>query len=110
MLGVALAAEITIGLGAWSAGGVELGVRPVGAAPVLAVDNVRAVGLLLYSRYLFVFELAGFVLLVAMVGAIVLTQRPRVGSKSQSIARQNARRPEEATRMVDAVSGEGVRL
>ncbi len=110
VLGVALAAEITIGLGAWSAGGVELGVWPVGAAPVLAVDNVKAVGLLLYSRYLFVFELAGFVLLVAMIGAIVLTQRPRVGSKSQSIARQNARRPEEATRMVDAVSGEGVVL
>ena len=110
VLGVALAAEITIGLGAWSAGGIELGARPVALAPVLAVDNVRAVGLLLYSRYLFVFELAGFVLLVAMIGAIVLTQRPRVGSKSQSIARQNARRPEEATRLVDAVSGEGVRL
>ncbi len=110
VLGVALAAEITIGVGAWSAGGVELGVRPVGAVSVPAVDNVRAVGLLLYSRYLFVFELAGFVLLVAMIGAIVLTQRPRVGSKSQSIARQNARRPEEATRLVDAVSGEGVRL
>lgn len=109
-LGVALTAEITIGLGAWSAGGVELGARPVAGGTVLAIDNVRAVGLLLYSRYLFVFELAGFVLLVAMIGAIVLTQRPRVGSKSQSIARQNARRPEEATRLVDAVSGEGVRL
>ena len=108
VLGIALAAEITIGLGAWSAGGIELGARPVVSA--LAVDNVRAVGLLLYSRYLFVFELAGFVLLVAMIGAIVLTQRPRVGSKAQSIARQNARRPEDATRLVDAASGEGVRL
>ena len=110
MLGVALAAEITIGVGAWSAGGVELGVRPAAAASPVAVDNVRAVGLLLYSRYLFVFELAGFVLLVAMIGAIVLTQRPRVGSKAQSITRQNARRPQDATRLVDAASGEGVRL
>ena len=109
-LGLALAAEITIGVGAWSAGGVELGVRQGAAVPPLAIDNVRAVGLLLYSRYLFVFELAGFVLLVAMIGAIVLTQRPRIGSKSQSIAKQNARRPGEATRLVDAVSGEGVRL
>ena len=109
LLGLALAAEIVIGVGAWGAGGVRLGTAD-DAARIAGVDNIRAVGQLLYSRYLFVFEMAGFVLLVAMIGAIVLTQRPRVGSKYQSIARQNARRPEEATRLVDAVSGEGVRL
>ncbi|MGE6155627.1 hypothetical protein ACQJ25_27020, partial [Klebsiella pneumoniae] len=65
---------------------------------------------LLYTRYLFVFEAAGFVLLVAMIGAIVLTHRQRGGVRGQNIARQNARRPQDATRNVQPPVGEGVQL
>ena len=107
-LAVALAAEILIGIGAWSAGGVKINQR---IAPIdTAVPNIQAMGQLLYTRYLFVFEAAGFVLLVAMIGAIVLTHRQRGGVRAQSPFRQIARRPEDATRNVQPPVGQGVQL
>ena len=107
-LAVALAAEILIGIGAWSAGGLKISQR---IAPIdTAVPNVQAMGQLLYTRYLFVFEAAGFVLLVAMIGAIVLTHRQRGGVRGQNIARQNARRPQDATRNTQPTVGQGVQL
>ncbi|MBB4155222.1 NADH-quinone oxidoreductase subunit J [Sphingomonas jinjuensis] len=107
-LAVALAAEMMIALGAWSAGKIDLTRR---IAPVDAtVPNIQAMGNLLYTRYLFVFEGAGLVLLVAMIGAIVLTHRDRSGARYQNIARQNARRPQDATRNVKPEIGQGVQL
>ena len=107
-LAVALVCEIFIGIGAWSAGGIDLARR---AAPVdPAIPNIQAIGNLLYTRYLFVFEGAGLVLLVAMIGAIVLTHRERKGVRGQNIARQVARRPEEATRNMRPEVGQGVQL
>ncbi|MBI0474659.1 NADH-quinone oxidoreductase subunit J [Sphingomonas sp. MA1305] len=107
-LAVGLAAEIIIAVGAWSAGGVKLSQR---IAPIDGtVPNIQAIGNLLYTRYLFVFEGAGFVLLVAMIGAIVLTHRQRGGVRAQSPFRQIARRPEDATRNVQPPVGEGVQL
>ena len=107
-LAAALLAEIVIGVGAYGAGGIELARR---AAPVAAgVPNIEAIGRLLYTRYLFVFEGAGLVLLVAMIGAIVLTYRRRGGVRAQNVSRQNARRPEDATRNVDQPVGVGVEL
>jgi NADH-quinone oxidoreductase subunit J len=107
-LAVALAAEIIIAVGAWSAGGVQLARR---AAPVVAtVPNIQAIGALLYTRYLFLFEAAGLVLLVAMIGAIVLTHRERGGVRGQNIARQIQRRPQDATRNVKPAIGQGVQL
>ena len=107
-LAVALAAEVMIAIGAWSAGGIELARR---AAPIdAAVPNIEAIGYLLYTRYLFVFEGAGLVLLVAMIGAIVLTHRERSGVRPQNIARQVARRPQDATRNARPVVGQGVEL
>ena len=108
VLAVALVAEIMIGVFAWSAGGIELSRR---AAPVDAgVPNITAVGYLLYTRYLFIFEAAGFVLLVAMIGAIVLTHRERSGAHRQNIGRQIARRPQDATRNMQPGIGQGVQL
>ncbi len=108
-LALALAAEIVIGAGAWSAGGIALAAK---AAPVAAdVPNIEAIGRLLYSRYLFIFELAGLVLLVAMIGAIVLTHRERGGVKKQSIFSQINRRSKDAVRNVkDVPVGQGVEL
>ena len=57
------------------------------------VSNTAALGLLLYTRYVFFFQMAGMILLVAMIGAIVLTLRHKEGVKRQDIARQVARRP-----------------
>ena len=107
-IAVALAAEIVIAVQAWSVGGVELARRT--AATVDARPNIQALGELLYTRYLFLFEGAGLVLLVAMIGAIVLTHRDRKGTRYQNVGRQNARRPQDATRNVDQPVGVGVEL
>jgi NADH-quinone oxidoreductase subunit J len=107
-LAIALAAEITIGVGAYSTGAIELSRR---AAPMTAqVPNIVALGNLLYTRYLFVFEGAGLVLLVAMIGAIVLTHRERSGVRPQNIRQQIMRRPQDATRNVDQPVGQGMQL
>ncbi|RYY25088.1 MAG: NADH-quinone oxidoreductase subunit J [Sphingomonadales bacterium] len=108
LLAVALVAEIIIAVGAWSAGGVQLGRR---IAPIDAeTPNIEAVGQLLYSRYLFVFEGAGLVLLVAMIGAIVLTHRQRSDVRVQNISRQINRRSKDATRNMKPPVGQGVEL
>ena len=108
LLAVVLAAELIFALGAWQAGSVQLALR---AAPIdPAISNTQAIGELLYTRYIFLFEAAGIVLLVAMIGAIVLTNRPRSGVRRQNVDAQNARRPQDATRLVDAPVGEGVVL
>jgi len=107
-LAVALIAEIIVAVGAYSAGALQLGRR---IAPVDAkVPNIEAIGQLLYSRYLFVFEGAGLVLLVAMIGAIVLTLRPRADVKPQKVSRQVQRRAKDATRNVNQPVGQGVEL
>ncbi len=103
-----LGSEIVVATGAWVAGGLALGRR---AAPIpAAVPNIEALGVLIYTRYLYVFEGAGLVLLVAMIGAIVLTHRARSGVRAQNVARQNQRRPQDAIRMTTPAYGEGVEL
>ncbi len=107
-LALVLAAEVVIGFYGYSAGGVELAAK---AAPVdPSIPNVEAVGRLLYTRYLFVFEAAGLVLLVAMIGAIVLTHRERGGVRKQSISSQINRRSKDATRNMQPPVGQGVEL
>ena len=112
-LGLALAAvflaELIFGIGAYRAGNIALGEHALNPAR-MGASNIQAVGELLYTRYIFLFESAGLVLLVAMVGAIVLTHRKRAGVRPQSIASQVRRRPEEATRNTQPVVGEGVEL
>jgi NADH-quinone oxidoreductase subunit J len=105
-----LLAELVLGLGANSAGVLHLGVADGNAAPLAGAPNIEAIGAVLYSRYLFLFEAAGVVLLVAMIGAIVLTHRDRSGTKPQNISKQVARRPEEATVNTQPEVGKGVSL
>jgi NADH-quinone oxidoreductase subunit J len=73
-----------------------------------ALDNTRALGQVIYTRYVFLFQGAGAVLLVAMVGAIVLTLQHKPNVKRQNIGRQVSRRRSEATELVKVKSGEGV--
>lgn len=115
-LGIAIAlvllAELGLGLGAYGAGGIELGASDATAAMRGDVSNIEAIGALLYGRYIILFEIAGIILLVAMIGAIVLTfQPPAPGSRAQQdIGKQIARRPEEATQMKNPEIGQGVEL
>ncbi|MEG3146943.1 NADH-quinone oxidoreductase subunit J [Sphingomonas sp. RT2P30] len=107
-LAIALAAEVIIAIGAYGAGAVELGRRV--AVIKDDVPNIEAIGNLLYTRYLFVFEGAGLVLLVAMIGAIVLTHRERSGVRPQNVSRQVSRRPQDAVRKTQPGVGQGVEL
>ena len=108
LLALVLLAELVFAVAAWNAGSIELAVK---AAPVdRQVPNIQALGTVLYTRYLYLFEGAGLVLLVAMIGAIVLTHRTRSGIRPQNVSRQNQRRPEDATRNVDPGVGQGVTL
>jgi len=103
-----LAAEILLGVGIWQAGPIQLSNR---AAPTPDdMQNIQAIGALLYTRYIFLFEAAGLVLLVAMIGAIVLTHRARGSARSQNVGRQNRRRPEDAVVNIAQPVGKGVEL
>lgn len=114
-LGIAVAAillaEMVLGIGAYRAGALELGVPDGSAAPILGESNIENIGVLLYGRYLLLFETAGFILLVAMVGAIVLTHRGNLAPRGQQkIAKQIARRPDEAVVNARPEVGQGIRL
>ena len=114
-LGIAIAlvllGELVLGIGAWKAGAMKLGTPDGSAAPLLDRSNIESIGALLYGKYLFLFETAGIILLVAMVGAIVLTHRgARAPRGQQDIARQIARKPGEATVNTKPEVGQGVQL
>ena len=107
-LAALLIVEIGFAIVAWNAGGIDTGAR---AAPVAAnASNIEALGLLLYTRYLLIFEMAGVVLLVAMVGAIVLTRRRRSDVRPQKVSAQVRRRPQDAVRLTQPPVGEGVEI
>ncbi|MET3925323.1 NADH-quinone oxidoreductase subunit J [Devosia sp. 2618] len=72
------------------------------------VDNIRAIGLVLYTRYIFLFQGAAAVLLVAMIGAIVLTLRHKPNVKRQNPVDQVARRPADTLEVVKVKSGQGL--
>ncbi len=76
------------------------------AVPVHAT-NTEALGRILYTTYIYYFQAAGLVLLVAMIGAIVLTLRHRPGVRRQSIPRQNARTPALSVELRDVKPGQG---
>ncbi|HZU62550.1 MAG TPA: NADH-quinone oxidoreductase subunit J [Novosphingobium sp.] len=109
-IAVVLLAELGMGLGAWHAGGLQLGVADPATAPQAGLSNIQSIGALLYGRYLFLFEGSGIILLVAMIGAIVLTHRQRTGVKTQSIWKQVSRRPADATVNTRPAVGEGVQI
>jgi NADH-quinone oxidoreductase subunit J len=102
LAGVILA-EIFFGVIAWNAGGLAPAAPAAPARP-----NIVALGELLYTRYLFIFEAAGIVLLVAMVGAIVLTRRKRSDVRPQNISAQVRRRPQDAVVNMQPGVGQGV--
>ena len=115
-LGIAIAlvllAELVLGIGAYRAGALELGVPDGSAAPMMDRSNIESLGTVLYGKYLFLFETAGIILLVAMVGAIALTHRERpAGARGhQDIGKQVRRRPGDATEMKKPEIGKGVEL
>lgn len=111
VIALILLAELVLGLSAYRVGAIELGTAAAGDAPAMVASNTGAIGGMLYTRYLFLFEAAGIILLVAMIGAIVLTHRPPKSKRGhQDIGKQVRRNPNEATVMKQPTVGEGVEL
>ncbi len=109
LIGLILVAELILGLGAYRAGALALGEAV--SEPINAnMPNIQAIGGLLYTKYIFLFEAAGLILLVAMIGAIVLTLRTRSGVRPQNVAQQIARRPQDAIVNRQPEIGKGVEL
>jgi NADH-quinone oxidoreductase subunit J len=107
-IGIVLLAEILFGLGVW--GGTSGTIQALGksGAQLNAVDNTRAIGRVLYTQYFFLFQAAGAVLLVAMIGAIVLTLRTRPGIRRQRVSAQLYRSKEETISVVKVPTRGGV--
>ena len=106
VIGAILLAELLVVVGAWA---INPGAPKAVAAPIAAgVTNTQALGLVLYTRYVYYFEAAGVILLVAMVGAIVLTLQHKPGVKRQNVAEQVARRRSTAIEIVKVKSGQGL--
>ncbi|HEX2580767.1 MAG TPA: NADH-quinone oxidoreductase subunit J [Dongiaceae bacterium] len=106
MVGVLLITEIIVALASWRGGDLAAPQSPT--PPVAQVGNTHALGQILYTDYLYLFQGAGVVLLVAMIGAIVLTHRQRSDVRRQKIAAQVARRKEESVAIVKVQSGSGI--
>ena len=108
VIGLVLLAELVIVVGGWT---LAPGAAQIAAAPAPAADaisNTHALGALIYTHYIYLFQAAGLILLVAMIGAIVLTHRRRPGVRRQRIADQVRRSPAETIKMVNMPPGAGI--
>jgi len=106
-IGLILLVELALVLGTWniSPDAIKTVREPIAAA---GVTNTQALGLILYTKYAYYFQAAGLVLLVAMIGAIVLTLRHKPHVKRQDIAVQVARNPSTAIEIRKVKSGQGI--
>jgi len=108
LVGVVFLVELLLVVAAWAIGP---GVQRAITAPIPPLDvhsNTEALGLVLYTRYVYFFEVAGLVLLVAMIGAIVLTLRHKPNVKRQNIAEQVGRTREAAVELKHVRPGQGL--
>jgi NADH-quinone oxidoreductase subunit J len=105
LIAVVILVQLGFVFGAWEVSDEAVALRAA-VAPA-GVDNTTALGMLLYTKYVFLFQAAGLILLVAMVGAIVLTLRKRVHVKRQDVLQQMYRDPKAAVQLVDIKPGQG---
>jgi NADH-quinone oxidoreductase subunit J len=105
-IGLILLGELVLVLATWpkSAAALQVAATPAPAG----VSNTEAIGRILYTQYVYYFQAAGLVLLVAMIGSIVLTLRHKEGVKRQDIASQVARRPATAIEVRKVRPGQGI--
>jgi NADH-quinone oxidoreductase subunit J len=106
LIGVVLLMQVAIGVGVWQADPNAASLRQA-VAPT-EIENTRALGLILYDRYFLLFQLSGLILLVAMIGAILLTLRHRKDIKRQNVLQQMWRDPAKAMELKDVKPGQGL--
>ena len=108
LIGVIFLIELVLVVSGWAISPSAIQVAIVSNPPAEAVTNTEAIGRVLYTRYALFFQFAGLVLLVAMIGAIVLTLRDRPGVRRQNIAAQNARDPKEVISLQNVPARQGL--
>lgn len=107
-IGIVLLAEIIMVLISRSSSITTEAISHVAQPTPTGVTNTEALGLILYTDYIYIFQAAGLILLVAMIGAIVLTHRKRPGVKRQNIAEQVARNPKNVIEVKKVRPGKGI--
>ena len=108
LIGILLLVELLVVLGGWV---VIPQAASNAAAPIPPLDqvtNTQAIGRIIYTDYFYLFQAAGLILLVAMIGAIVLTLRKRPGARRQKIADQLDRKASDAIEIVKVTTGSGI--
>jgi NADH-quinone oxidoreductase subunit J len=108
LVGVVVLMQLALGVGAWVTSDGAMGLRGAVTPDASKVENTRALGMLIYDKYLLLFQLSGLILLVAMIGAIVLTLRHRKDIKRQNVLHQMWRDPGKAMELVDVKPGQGL--
>jgi NADH-quinone oxidoreductase subunit J len=108
LVGLVLLAELVLISVSWALSPTGTIVGAAAPAGAVVISNTRALGDILYTRYLFPFQVAGLILLVAMIGAIVLTLRHRADVRRQSIEAQLARTRAQSVEVVKVPVGERV--
>jgi NADH-quinone oxidoreductase subunit J len=108
LIGIVLFLEIMLGLGVIGSDKLALAGLSKAGPQAAAITNTRAIGQVLYTQYFYLFQVAGVVLLVAMIGAIVLTLRSRPGVRRQRIAEQLYRPKEDTISVVKVPTRGGV--
>ncbi|MGB0959683.1 MAG: NADH-quinone oxidoreductase subunit J [Halocynthiibacter sp.] len=108
LIGVILLIELSFVFGAWEFGDHAEAARQAVTPALTEAHNTQALGQLIYDDYIFLFQVAGLILLVAMIGAIVLTLRHRDDVKRQNVITQMHRDPAKQLEMVDVKPGQGL--
>ena len=108
LVALILLAELAVVYGGWTMAPSAEGLRVAPTPSMSEISNTEALGAILYTDYVYTFQAAGIVLLVAMIGAIVLTLRRRPGVRKQKISEQIKRRPEDTVSVVQVPSRKGL--
>lgn len=108
LVGAILFVELALTIGAWTAAPTAERAAAAPTPPIAEITNTEALGNMIYTEYVYLFQAAGLILLIAMIGAIVLTHRRREGVRRQVISEQNARSVEDSVEVVQVPRGGGV--
>tara|TARA_B100001057_G_C22075640_1_gene653734 strand:- start:35 stop:520 length:486 start_codon:yes stop_codon:yes gene_type:complete len=107
IVSVLILLELLVVVGGWK---YKKDIMSSGNLILSEISNTHQLGLVMYTEYILYFQLAGIVLLLAMIGAILLTFRERLGVKKQSYINQISRSPETAVELIEVKSNQGVKI
>lgn len=108
LIAVVILMQLGVVFGVWEFSGAAIDLRAAVTPEPEALQNTAALGVILYDQFFLLFQLAGLILLVAMIGAIVLTLRHRTDIKRQNVMAQMHRDPAKAMELKDVKPGQGL--